>query len=119
LQGQWKGSTAGGCINEVTFRHNTFYSLAITKRPTTTTTTTVCILLQQKKQAIDLIPGQILPYPCHIGFYVYTKGLLSVRFSFSFFFASRPPPIRNADDARCGHRPEAKRGPGHEVEELL
>lgn len=74
IKGQWKGSTAGGCINEVTFRHNTFYSLAITKRPTTTTTT-VCILLQQKKQAIDLIPGQILPYPCHIGFYVYTKDL--------------------------------------------
>jgi hypothetical protein len=70
----------------VTFRHNTFYSLAITKRPTTTTT--VCILLQQKKQAIDLIPGQILPYPCHIGFYVYTKGPLFVRFSLSFFFAS-------------------------------
>jgi hypothetical protein len=88
LQGQWKGSTAGGCINEVTFRHNTFYSLAITKRPTTTTT--VCILLQQKKQAIDLIPGQILPYPCHIGFYVYTKGPLSAfRFrSSSLHFAN-------------------------------
>ena len=52
-----------------------FYTLTLSKRPRTPTP--ICIMLQQKKQAIDLIPGQILPYPCHIGFYVYTKGTRS------------------------------------------
>lgn len=46
-----------------------FYSLTFS-RPAEQSIS-ICIMLQQKKQAIDLIPGQILPYPCHIGFYVY------------------------------------------------
>jgi hypothetical protein len=83
MQGQWKGVTAGGCINELTFRNNVFYTLTITRRRRTSTT--ICILLQQKKQAIDLIPGQILPYPCHIGFYVYTKGALPLSFALLSF----------------------------------
>ncbi len=38
----------------------------------------ICIMLEQKKQHLDLIPGQILPYPYYIGFYVFDKGNLKI-----------------------------------------
>eukprot|EP00697_Spironema_sp_BW2_P013946 gnl/Spiro4/4266_TR2142_c0_g1_i2.p1 gnl/Spiro4/4266_TR2142_c0_g1~~gnl/Spiro4/4266_TR2142_c0_g1_i2.p1 ORF type:complete len:765 (-),score=166.85 gnl/Spiro4/4266_TR2142_c0_g1_i2:125-2329(-) len=60
LAGEWRGKTAGGCVNHPTWKENPQYTLS-----TQTPNTTVFVALQQQDAALGHHE-----YPNHIGFYV-------------------------------------------------
>jgi len=77
VDGEWKGKTAGGAQaaeNEKTWHKNPFFSLVIPKKGKLD----LAIVLAQKQSAMDaaaLVPYQQIPYPFHIGFYLFDSDV--------------------------------------------
>eukprot|EP01094_Clydonella_sp_ATCC50884_P027466 TRINITY_DN789_c0_g1_i2.p1 TRINITY_DN789_c0_g1~~TRINITY_DN789_c0_g1_i2.p1 ORF type:complete len:706 (-),score=287.23 TRINITY_DN789_c0_g1_i2:242-2320(-) len=71
VEGEWKGDTAGGCIEHDTWKNNPKFKLVIPAEEEVK----VSLLLEQERSAQDLLPFQVLPYKTHIGFYVYDTEL--------------------------------------------
>ena len=74
-KGEWNEETSGGCLNEETFEDNTFYLLTLPKSVPRHAHLPLCIMLEQKSHTNQPeVPGQIIPYPYYIGFYVFNAG---------------------------------------------
>lgn len=69
VEGEWKGSAAGGCKTHDTFLDNPRFKLEVPKDAGT-----LNILLTQERMALDMAPG-VMPYKFFIGFYILKPDL--------------------------------------------
>lgn len=68
-KGEWKGSSAGGCIEHKTFSDNPTYKLKVPKEAVK-----VMLHLEQGRNMADVEPFKIIPYRSFIGFYTFEEG---------------------------------------------
>eukprot|EP01099_Mayorella_cantabrigiensis_P004406 TRINITY_DN330_c0_g1_i3.p1 TRINITY_DN330_c0_g1~~TRINITY_DN330_c0_g1_i3.p1 ORF type:complete len:660 (-),score=187.11 TRINITY_DN330_c0_g1_i3:40-1926(-) len=74
IEGQWKGSTAGGCQNHESWINNPKYALELADKKDDENVP-ILVMLSQKKSELDLIPYQVMAYQLFIGWYIYDHSM--------------------------------------------